>query len=290
MKQKRKFEILIVDWADNFTNSDSRKVKHLSWLPIPTKEGEHYCAMMCESNGAEIYGVWIALVIMASKCPVRGRLIKANGEPHDFRSISQRTRISERILKRCIEWLDNETDWVELVDWTDDAGISSAHAKKSSGNHPETPGNFPGKAGSESGCDSGESGKRPYDIEHRDIENMDRTEQALRSTGLPSKKGEGSQSDVFSRVKALKSSGGWYVETEQSLAATAAEVFGKEWQGIGGWRKRFREDSQRTRKCWSQFAADVGEGKAIKNPGGYLNDLWKRFPASKAETEGKEAE
>jgi hypothetical protein len=102
--------IRIRDWDLHFERDRSKQWKHISWVPIPNKQGEGYRRIMREKNGPQIFGCWIALIEQASLCEPRGDLSK-----HDLIGLSLLTLINETILKQSIKYLSEVLDWIEII-------------------------------------------------------------------------------------------------------------------------------------------------------------------------------
>jgi len=68
-------------------------------------------------NGAAHYGVWIGIILLASKCESRGTLVKNDGTPHDSRSISLRIRCDWRTVESSIKRL-LEIGWLKTKEVT----------------------------------------------------------------------------------------------------------------------------------------------------------------------------
>lgn len=62
----------VIDWENNFENSQSKRWENIRWVPIPNKQGIGYKKIMQQKNGAEIFGCWIAIVECASRQKPRG--------------------------------------------------------------------------------------------------------------------------------------------------------------------------------------------------------------------------
>lgn len=45
----------------------------------------------------------------------------------------------------------------------------------------------------------------------------------------------------------------------------------------GEWRNRVRTNPSKARRVFSAMQCELREGKKFRNPGGYANDMWKRF-------------
>jgi hypothetical protein len=138
-----KFYLQVRDWNTHFENNRTRELKNLSWFPAPNHyDGYGYTELMDHENGPSHYAAWLCIVGIASKCDVRGTLLRKgpNGTsiPHDERSFSRITRIGidvfEEAIPRLIQigWLeriplpDNDIDEIPQVGAglsQDDAGI-----------------------------------------------------------------------------------------------------------------------------------------------------------------------
>jgi hypothetical protein len=72
-----------------------------------------YAALVMHPNGAAHFGVWIALVEIASRCPQRGTLAKS-GKPLSARDLSLICRFPEEIIAEAIErLLSDDIGWLE---------------------------------------------------------------------------------------------------------------------------------------------------------------------------------
>lgn len=107
----------IRDWNRLFENNRSRTVENLSWVPIPNRhDGENYSAMIMSKHGSEVFSAFILMLEVASRCSPRGTLIRSNGVPHDENSLSQKTRAPKTWFERAFEYLESNTDWLEVSD------------------------------------------------------------------------------------------------------------------------------------------------------------------------------
>ena len=62
-------------WVELFENAQSRKCARLTWVPVPNKhDGKSFRRLMGLPNGPSLYGAWLLLLQVASKCPERGVL------------------------------------------------------------------------------------------------------------------------------------------------------------------------------------------------------------------------
>jgi len=108
----------IKDWDEHFENNRTRELKSLSWIPVPNKhDGDGYTELISHEHGAAHLGVWLAILQVASKCEVRGTLVRDNGKPHDSISLSRLTRIPKTLIEKATKRLCHEDiGWVEIVD------------------------------------------------------------------------------------------------------------------------------------------------------------------------------
>lgn len=106
----------IVNWSENFENNRSRELKKLDWVPIPNKlGGDGYTELLDHENGAAHYGAWCAILLLASKCEIRGTLSRDGARPHDMRSIARITRVPVTVIEEVIPRLIH-IGWLEIVD------------------------------------------------------------------------------------------------------------------------------------------------------------------------------
>ncbi len=106
----------IRDWAALFENNRSRTVKDLAWVPIPNRhDGENFSIIMAHEKGAEIFAAWVLLLQVASRCQPRGSLLRDNKKPHTPATLSIKTRAPENWFILALNFLENETDWLEIV-------------------------------------------------------------------------------------------------------------------------------------------------------------------------------
>ncbi len=70
----------IRDWGTHFEKSQTRKCAAMKWVPVSNKhDGKSYRRLMRMERRAELYAVWVLLIQVASKCPVRGVLADSDG-------------------------------------------------------------------------------------------------------------------------------------------------------------------------------------------------------------------
>lgn len=111
----------IRDWPKHFEVAQSKQLKEPGrsrWVAIPNKhDGKSFRRLMRLPNGPAIYGAWILIVQVASKCPVRGRLEDDDG-PLSAEDISDKTYAPVELIQstldaccsKAIGWITLESD------------------------------------------------------------------------------------------------------------------------------------------------------------------------------------
>ncbi len=125
----------IKDWETHFENNRSKELKALTWVPMPNKhDGEGYSELVDHEHGEAHFGIWCALVQIASKCEPRGTLLRDGrtalrdsrtpvrddrtraASPHDANSLARKCRMkSQLIAEALLRILD--IGWIEQVEW-----------------------------------------------------------------------------------------------------------------------------------------------------------------------------
>lgn len=106
----------IRNWSEVFENSQSRQYQRLTWTPLPNKhDGKSYRRLISMADGPALYGAWVLLVQVASKCPERGVLADQDG-PLDAEDLSHKTGAPAELFARAFEVLTQpKIAWVEVV-------------------------------------------------------------------------------------------------------------------------------------------------------------------------------
>lgn len=106
----------IRDWDSHFEVAQSKRSERTRWVAIPNKhDGKSFRRLMRMKNGMALYGAWILIVQVASKCPVRGRLEDDDG-PLTAADIADKASADEKIVQaaldacssKAIGWIDFE--------------------------------------------------------------------------------------------------------------------------------------------------------------------------------------
>ena len=121
----------IRDWKRIFENNRTRELKRMEWVPIPNKhDSDGFTALMEKPDAAALYGTWILLVQVASKCEPRGTLIRQPaglphspaglphspaGLPHSPATLSRIIRCPAELIQRAFEACI-DVGWIEMVE------------------------------------------------------------------------------------------------------------------------------------------------------------------------------
>lgn len=109
----------IRDWGNHFENNRSRELKKIDWVPFPNKQdGDGYTYVLSQKDGESLYGAWCSVVQVASRCDVRGTLLRDTKKPHDASSLSRITRFSVETIQRMLDVCSSdEVQWMEVVEY-----------------------------------------------------------------------------------------------------------------------------------------------------------------------------
>jgi len=106
----------VKDWRDLYENNRSRELRYLDWVPIPNRmDSDDYTFLASRPDGAACLGAWWAIVCIASRCDVRGTLLRSNGEPHNSQSLARMSHLPATVFEQCIP-LFLSIPWIEEVD------------------------------------------------------------------------------------------------------------------------------------------------------------------------------
>lgn len=100
-------------WDELFENAQSRKCARLTWVPVPNKhDGKSFRRLMGLPNGPSLYGAWLLLLQVASKCPERGVLADEDG-PLTAEDLSLKTGCPESLFAEVFtELVSNKIPWL----------------------------------------------------------------------------------------------------------------------------------------------------------------------------------
>lgn len=142
----------ITEWDANYENNRTRELKHMAWIPVSNRhDGDGYTALIDDKNGAAHLGCWLAILQVASKCEIRGTLLRDNRSPHTATSISRLTRLPAGLIQETIDrCLCKEIGWLQVVDMEGNELISREDATISQPTDYGTEGNRTEQNGTES--------------------------------------------------------------------------------------------------------------------------------------------
>lgn len=114
----------VKDWGSLYENNRTRELKAMAWVPVPNRhDGDGYTTLISRQDGAAMFGAWIAILQVASRCDPRGTLLRDGAIPHNPESLSRMTRIPKKILELALEICCNECKWLEIIVPHEGAGI-----------------------------------------------------------------------------------------------------------------------------------------------------------------------
>jgi hypothetical protein len=110
----------ISGWNQYFENHKTRILKRMDWVPFPNKfDGDGYTELVDHEDGAAHFGVWCALLLLASKCEPRGDLARSGGVAHDCASLARVTRLQSAVIAPAIARLLK-------IGWLSESGANPA--------------------------------------------------------------------------------------------------------------------------------------------------------------------
>jgi len=103
----------IKNWERYFENSESRKYKKLSWVPVTNKhDGKTFGRLKNHKKCAEIFAGWILILELASKMPVRGILEDEDG-PLTAEDMALKTGFPQNIFELALNALsESKMGWI----------------------------------------------------------------------------------------------------------------------------------------------------------------------------------
>ena len=107
----------IRNWNKHFEKSQTKKVSRACWVPLPNKhDGKSYRRLMRMKNGPALYGAWVLIVQVASKCPTRGVLLDEDGAL-SADDLAMKTDAPVELFEQALKVLSSkEVRWLESTD------------------------------------------------------------------------------------------------------------------------------------------------------------------------------
>ncbi|MBX3380866.1 MAG: hypothetical protein KF805_12300 [Phycisphaeraceae bacterium] len=104
---------IVKDWDSVFEDRVSRQIQNVRYARLPLeRESEAFMDLMQTAKGREAYGAFCALLRVAARCKVRGRMEDDRG-PLTLERLAARTHIPAKSLKASIEILTSkEVGWL----------------------------------------------------------------------------------------------------------------------------------------------------------------------------------
>ena len=105
----------VKDWNAHYETHRTRELKKMDWLPVPTKmDGDGYTELLDHPDGTAHLGAWLALLLIAAKCEIRGTLSRSGGIPHDPASMSRISRVDPALFRAVLPRLVS-IGWIEDI-------------------------------------------------------------------------------------------------------------------------------------------------------------------------------
>lgn len=128
------------NWHKSHENAQSRKVQSCRWVSVPNKhDGKSFRRLIAMPNGLALYGAWILILAVASKCPRRGVLADEDG-PLSPDDLALKTGSPSDVFREAFEVLaDPKIGWLETVPSDELSGEMVAdweHAPTTLPDHP----------------------------------------------------------------------------------------------------------------------------------------------------------
>src|ERR1700693_2981185 len=93
------------DWDAIYENNRSREMKRTRWFPAPNDlSADGYVEIVGHEQGAAHFGVWNAVLMVASRAkPRRGLLVKDDGRAHTEESLARVTRVPVTVVSDALK-------------------------------------------------------------------------------------------------------------------------------------------------------------------------------------------
>jgi hypothetical protein len=108
-------EYRIKDWDKNFENNRTRELKRMEFVLVPNKhDGDGFRTLISKPRGTALFGAWVLILQVASKCDPRGTLVRSDGTPHTPETIARMTGSDTKLIKAALDILIHpEIGWIE---------------------------------------------------------------------------------------------------------------------------------------------------------------------------------
>lgn len=107
----------IKDWERHYEKAESRRVKTMAWLPLPTRhDGAGFRRVAAHERGPELFAAWVLIVEVAARMPTRGLLVK-DDKALTAKDLHFRTGFPAAIFELGFDVLSGpEIGWLEVID------------------------------------------------------------------------------------------------------------------------------------------------------------------------------
>ncbi len=107
---------VVKDWGRHYEKAQTRACRRADWVPIPNKhDGKSLGRLLRLEDGVAIYGAWILLLQVASKCPTRGTLADDDG-PLTLVDLEIKTGCPASAFERAVSVLaSKDIGWLLIV-------------------------------------------------------------------------------------------------------------------------------------------------------------------------------
>src|SRR5258706_16039030 len=103
MKETGPPRMRIRNWDRTHENHRSRELKRLLWFSVSNDpSADAYVELVSHPDGAAHLGVWLGLLMVASRARPRGQLVRENGHPHTPDSLARVIRLPESLIEAAI--------------------------------------------------------------------------------------------------------------------------------------------------------------------------------------------
>jgi len=118
----------IKNWNKVYENNRTRELKRMEWVPVPNRhDGDGYTTLVDHPNGAAHLGAWLGILEVASKCEIRGTLVRG-GVPHTPQSLARITRLPEWTFQEVLPRLvSTSIGWIEVISLENHEVIKPSH-------------------------------------------------------------------------------------------------------------------------------------------------------------------
>lgn len=110
----------IKDWDKHYEVSQSRKIKHMTWVAMPNSlTGNGFRVIRLHKRATDLLAAWVLLLRLASMMGQRGLFVSDGGRALVAADIADETKYPEELFefalpelcRKDIGWLEYTDDW-----------------------------------------------------------------------------------------------------------------------------------------------------------------------------------